>query len=39
VHNQDMRMQIGSRFGRNAAGSFSRHGGEFAVDRGELSRY
>lgn len=39
VHNQDMRMQTGSRFGRNPAGSFSRHSGKFAVDRGELSRY
>ena len=39
VHNQDMRMQTGSRFGRNAAGSFSRHSGKFAVVRGELSRY
>jgi hypothetical protein len=34
MHNQDMRMQTGGRFGRNAAGSFSRHGGEFAVDEG-----
>ena len=39
VHNQNMRVQTGSRFGRNAAGSFSRHGGKFAVDKGELSRY
>lgn len=34
VHNQDMRMQTGGRFSRYAAGSFSRHGGEFAVDGG-----
>ena len=39
VHNQDMRVQTGSRFGRDAAGSFSRHVCKFAVDRGELSRY
>jgi hypothetical protein len=39
VNNQYMRMQTGSRFDRNAAGSFSRHGGEFAVNGGELSRY
>ena len=39
VHNQNMRMQTGSRLGRDAAGSFSRHGGEFAANKGELSRY
>ena len=38
VQNQHMRVQTGDRFGRCAAGSFSRHGGEFAVNEGKLSR-
>jgi hypothetical protein len=39
MQNQHMRTQAGGRFGSSAAGSFSRHGGEFAVNEGKLSRY
>src|SRR4030066_215457 len=38
VQNQHVRVQTGDRFDRCAAGSFSRHGGEFAVKEGKLSR-
>ena len=34
VQNQNMRVQTGDRFDRNAAGSFSRHGRNFAVNGG-----
>src|SRR3569623_355401 len=39
MQHQDMWAQTGDRFGRRAAGSFGRHGGEFAVNGGKLSRY
>ena len=36
VQHQNMWTQTGDRFGRRAAGSFSRHGGEFAVNEGKF---